>query len=123
MLPTLNVGANNSPTFSPDGRILAHTSGQLRTDVVLVNLRNGRPAWTLETHATVLTIAFTPDGKRLVTGHSNGHVGLWDADVESWPRYACRIANRNLTREEWKALVAEEVPFEVLCPEFAVAAR
>ena len=31
----------------------------------------------------------------------SGKVQLWDIDLKSWQSIAGRIANRNLTREEW----------------------
>ncbi len=34
-----------------------------------------------------------------------GGIALWEASLESWQQLACRSANRNLTREEWKASV------------------
>jgi hypothetical protein len=65
-------------------------------------------------------MAFTPDGRRLVTGHSNGEVVLWDVDLESWPGRACEIANRNLTRDERKTFVGEDLPYGAVCPELPV---
>jgi WD40 repeat protein len=119
----LNTGGSqgqNSIAYSPDGKTLAYTSGEMRFNVVLWDLPNGMPRAILEGSATTLSMMFTPDGKQLVTGHSNGHVALWDVDVEGWPRRACEIANRNLTREEWKAFISEDLPYRAVCPELPV---
>jgi hypothetical protein len=67
-----------------------------------------------------MAVAFTPDGKRLVTGHSNGQVGIWDVDVARWPERACQLAQRNLTREEWRSLAGDEVPYVAACPTLPV---
>jgi hypothetical protein len=67
-----------------------------------------------------MAMAFTPDGRRLVTGHSNGEVVLWAVDPESLPGRACEIANRNFTRDEWKSFVGEDLPYRVVCPELPV---
>ena len=109
-----------SIAYSPDGRTLAYTSGKANLSIVLWDLANGRPRATLEGPATTLTMSFTPDARRLVTGHSNGNIALWDVDVEGWPRRACEIANRNFTRDEWKTFVGQDLPYQAVCPELPV---
>ena len=42
---------------------------------------------------------------------------LWDIDVESWQREACKIANRDLTQKEWDELVGSEWPKDSPCRE------
>jgi hypothetical protein len=37
-------------------------------------------------------LAFARDGTQLLSGDEAGRVIVWDADVESWRRTACRIA-------------------------------
>jgi hypothetical protein len=48
---------------------------------------------------------FTPDGSQLVTLYSNGRGAVWPGSVEAWEAQACRVAGRNLTREEWRRFV------------------
>jgi hypothetical protein len=55
----------------------------------------------------VQSVAFSPDGKTLAAGYAagvrgEGGVVLWDMDLDSWRRLAGQIANRNLTRAEWR---------------------
>jgi WD40 repeat protein len=115
-LPTQYDG-KHSLAFSPNGGILAYSDDEADLSVVLRLLGKGNTNWTFEMPASVQTITFTRDGKRLVTGHSNGQIGLWDVDVERWPERACEIANRNLTHEEWKELVGEALPYRAVCPD------
>jgi len=61
------------------------------------------------------SIAFSPDGKILASGDRENTIVLWDLDPAVWQAQACRIANRNLTREEWKQYLGDE-PYEVPCP-------
>ena len=51
---------------------------------------------------TVTGLAFNRTGTVLASGSAGGSVWLWDMDVTSWMRHACRIANRNLTVQEWQ---------------------
>lgn len=111
----------NSIAYSPDGKTLAYTSGEGRLKIVLWDLVNRKARSTLEGSATMLSIAFTPDGRRLVSGHSNGKVALWDVDLEGWPKRACEIANRNLTRDDWKHFVGDALSYKAVCPELPVS--
>jgi hypothetical protein len=51
-------------------------------------------------------VAFSPDGKTIAVGYgdleSGAGVALCDVDLSSWILKAERIANRNLTRGEWR---------------------
>jgi WD40 repeat protein len=49
----------------------------------------------------VWSLAFSPDGKTLAVGDSSSVVWC-DVDLESSKRLAHQVANRNLTRAEWK---------------------
>jgi WD40 repeat protein len=44
----------------------------------------------------------TPDGRMLVTTSSDGLLTTWPLAAGRWVADACRIANRQLTRSEWR---------------------
>jgi hypothetical protein len=56
----------------------------------------------------VSDVAFGTDGKTVAAGYvgilGDGGVVVWDVDLESWQRLASQIANRNLSRHEWREL-------------------
>jgi serine/threonine protein kinase len=68
--------------FSPDRKAVAHTAADFK--VVLREVPTGRTLATLEHTAPVNAIAFSPDGKRLVTAAGDwrdelGYAQVWDA--------------------------------------------
>jgi WD40 repeat protein len=64
--------------FAPDGKTLACTGGK-EHEIWLIDVGQSREVGKLEGHSEVpLTLAFSPDGRRLASGTRFGEVKLWD---------------------------------------------
>ena len=128
-------GFEGDLTFSPDGRTLAvEFESDSGHGVVLWDVRIHRRIAEMPLEVPdgrMTTMAFGPDGKTLAVGYMNmewsgdiracrGGVLLFDLDPESWKERASRIANRNLTREEWR-LFLPETPYLATFDRLAVA--
>ena len=57
------------------------------------------------------------DQLQLVTATAD-HVLVWDLDVDTWPDLACRVAGRNMTRDEWAAFGPAGEPYRTTCPQY-----
>ena len=67
--------------FSPDGQMLAH-SGTADDTIPIRDVQDGQLLKTLTGHTdTVLSIAYSPDGRNLVSGNWDGHIRMWDVDT------------------------------------------
>jgi WD40 repeat protein/DNA-binding SARP family transcriptional activator len=87
-------------SFSPDGRMLA-TSGLGSAE--LWDAASEKQLGALSSGLTPkpAAAAFDPTGHTLVTAFEDGTVLLWAVDPTSWPRRACALAGRRLTKQEW----------------------
>jgi len=128
---TGNTDAVESVAFSPDGKTLASGSCSkidsqkncLQGEIRLWDVRDATQPQALGASLMghtggVSSVAFSPDGKTLASGScgkrdsSNsclqGEIRLWDVDVQSWLKTACRIADRNLTRAEYAQYIKSD---------------
>lgn len=55
-----------------------------------------------------------PDGRELAVAHADG-VQIWDLDPEAQVGAACRIAGRDLTRDEWDEHLGAIAPYRSTC--------
>jgi WD40 repeat protein len=110
---TGHTGMVLSVAFSPDGKTLASSSAD--GSIILWDVATGQSIGQLFGGGGVFSVAFSPDGTILASGSGNSTVILWNVSLESWQARACRIANRNLTLEEWKQYLGDE-PYHETCP-------
>ena len=67
--------------------------------------RPNRPVRPLFTPDGLVAPLFTPDGSQLLAIYESGHAYRWDIRPGSLARQACRVAERRLTRSEWKEIL------------------
>jgi WD40 repeat protein len=101
--------------WSPDGSRLVTAAGD--GTVRLYDAKTGQQIGTslpiareLFTYAT-----FSSDGQTIVATDASGQVWVYPATAVGWEAYACRLANRNLTRAEWRKFVPGH-PYRQICP-------
>ena len=107
-------GATISVTFAPSGTQLMTTSGDGNFKVW--DLPSGRlvgaplPGPSLNGWGT-----YFPDGSRVIAAFDSGIGVVWDVDPAAWKARACRVADRNLTRAEWRDFLPER-GYRPVCP-------
>jgi WD40 repeat protein len=113
--------ATGGPIFnvsvSPDGRYVTAGSGAVAT-VPVFDTRNYRQVGAdlplvLPGDPLVTRARFTLDGSLIVV--ENREVQVFPIDPQAWEARACRIAGRNLTRDEWDEVLPGR-PYERTCP-------
>ena len=107
------TGAIETVSFTPDGRsFVASSSDQTAT------------LWDTRTHkriasafpgedASVPVARFAPSGDLVLD--NIGATAVWPMDLPSWVRFACRVAGRDLTEDEWNDLLPAR-QYRPVCP-------
>jgi WD40 repeat protein len=105
------AGPSTAVVFSPDSQLLASVGDALWVWNVVTGERLGAG------REGVAAIALSPDGRQLAVGSlpPDGAVRLWPG-LSGWEDAACRIARRNLTRDEWSRYAAPGAPYHETCP-------
>jgi WD40 repeat protein len=110
---TVKEGLVNSVAFSPDRKTLAATfrfkksSGVVLWDVARRERLVDEPLYVAGSDMS--NVAFSPDGQLLAAGYKGpdgGEIVLWPVGLKACLQEAASIANRNLSREEWRRYFA-----------------
>ena len=76
----------------------------------------GREVDRLTHDAWMTAVAFSPDGRSVVSRSGDRTARVWWWRPEDLIAEACRRLPRNLTPEEWRQYVGPEAPYHVTCP-------
>jgi WD40 repeat protein len=102
-------------SFSPDDHIVAVASDDQTASVWDLRTRSRVGSAFGPYHGTIPATLFTPDGHLLIG--LEGSAIEWPMDAQTWERFACQAAGRDLTRTEWRDLLPGR-PYESVCPQY-----
>ena len=75
-----------------------------------------RSPLTIGVNDVVYSVAFSPDGKMLAAGYSDGVVQLWNVSyLTNAVPFLCASPGGSFTRTEW-ARYAQGLPYQRICP-------
>ena len=107
------AGHTSFLTFSPDGSMFA--VGSWDGTASLWDLRSrkrlGNPFPPYP--GTIPGVVFEPNGRLLIIPLANAFE--WPTDVASWELFACQVAGRELTAQEWHQFLPDR-PHRRVCP-------
>ncbi|MFY0598713.1 MAG: hypothetical protein JXR03_03505 [Cyclobacteriaceae bacterium] len=102
--------------FSPDGHTLltASRDGTAR----LWDIKNTRklPIVLDDHYDWVMTAAFNKEGDQIITGSKDNYLRIWEVNPAMLAKRICELTDRNLSEEEWREYVGENIPYRKTCP-------
>jgi WD40 repeat protein/DNA-binding SARP family transcriptional activator len=103
-----------SVTYNPSGTQIASTStdGKIRLWDLASGKLLGRPLPAADSGGWG---TFFPDGKHVIATFRSGSGVVWNIDPAAWRTQSCRVANRDLTRAEWRDFLPER-SYRPTCP-------
>ena len=114
--PAVSDGAGDMHHLAFDAsgdRLLTGSGGR---QLGVWDVRTGTPlgAANLVADMPPPVVAYAADG-RVLAATRFGDVYVWDTSADAAVGYACRVAGRDLTRQEWVDAFGDEVPYRSVC--------
>lgn len=99
--------------FSPDDKLMGSSSLDGTVRLWDSENINNQPVVLTDHESWVLSIAFSPDGKRLVTSsNQKERILVWSTKTDMMAKEVRSFIERNMTMDEWNAFVAKDVDYE-----------
>jgi WD40 repeat protein/energy-coupling factor transporter ATP-binding protein EcfA2 len=101
--------------FSPDGLLLASAGLDRKVQMWVVDHEEDLPIVMDNNNGYVWSIAFAKGSDYLLASFNNGEVRIWPTDPKMLADQICPKLTRNMTPEEWKIYVGNDVMYESTC--------
>ena len=102
--------------FSPDDKIIATSSFDATVRMWDAGDPTNLPIIMTDHEGFITTIAFSPNGRQLISGASGEpRLILRPSKSEYMIEDICDKLSRNMTEEEWKVYVGEDINYEETC--------
>ncbi len=101
--------------FSPDGLLLASAGLDRKVQMWVVDHEEDLPIVMDNNNGYVWSIAFAKGSDYLLASCNNGEIRIWPTDPKMLAEKICPKLSRNMTPEEWRLYVGNNVPYESTC--------
>jgi energy-coupling factor transporter ATP-binding protein EcfA2/flagellar motility protein MotE (MotC chaperone) len=101
--------------FSPDGLLLASAGLDRKVQMWVVDHEEDLPIVMDNNNGFVWSLAFAKGSDYLLASFNNGEVRIWPTDPKMLADQICPKLTRNMTPEEWKIYVGNDVLYESTC--------
>ena len=101
--------------FSPNGLLLASAGYDRKLQMWVVDQVEDLPITMDNNNGNIWRISFSSDSDFLMASCNNGEIRVWQTNARMLAEQVCPKLKRNMTPEEWKLYVANDVGYESTC--------
>ncbi len=101
--------------FSPNGLLLASAGYDRKLQMWVFDQLDELPITMDNNNGNIWKIAFSNDSDYLMASCNNGEIRVWQTNARMLAEQICPKLKRNMTPEEWKLYVANDVGYEATC--------
>jgi len=101
--------------FSPDGQLLASAGLDRRLQMWVVDKEEDLPVVMDNNNGNVWRVAFAKGSNYLVASCNNGEIRVYPTDPRMLAEKVCPNLKRNMTKEEWRIYVGDDIDYESTC--------
>jgi len=107
--------------FSPDGLLLASAGYDRKLQMWVVDQEEDLPITMDNNNGNIWKIAFAANSNYLLASCNNGEIRVWQTNSRMLAEQVCPKLTRNMTPEEWKTYVGNDIGYESTCKSLLIS--
>jgi WD40 repeat protein len=107
--------------FSPNGLLLASAGYDRKLQMWVVDQEQDLPITMNNNNGNIWKISFSANSDYLLASCNNGEIKVWQTDIRTLAEQVCPKLKRNMTPEEWKVYVGNDLDYEPTCKSFLIS--
>lgn len=107
--------------FSPNGLLIASAGYDRKLQMWVVGKEEKLPIVMDNNNGNIWRIAFSVNSDYLLASCNNGEIRVWQTEARKLAEQICPKLSRNMSMEEWKIYVGNDIGYEATCKSLLIS--